>query len=101
MTNHTNPLYAEYEIEISYSIRQGMVYDEDKTRQRHLLLYMCDLHENQNWIIMIDWTWCDLSQKNRQDNNMIGRIGLISIEYNTKLSRPIWKCVIYDEDEIG
>lgn len=37
--------------------------------------------------------------KSRQDNDMTNRIGVISVEYDTKLSRLIELCVVYDEDK--
>ena len=37
--------------------------------------------------------------KTRQDNDMTGHTGMISIEYNIELPRWIRQCVVYDEDE--
>ena len=39
--------------------------------------------------------------KTRQDNNVIDRTGVVSKEYNTKVSRLTRQCAVYDEDEIG
>lgn len=39
--------------------------------------------------------------KAKQDNDMTDHKGMISIEYNTKLSSPTRQCVIYEEDETG
>ena len=35
----------------------------------------------------------------RQDNDMIDRINVISLEYDTELSRPIRQCAFHDKDE--
>ena len=46
--------------------------------------------------------WLDQMQsimKSREDNNVTNCIGVIFIEYNIELSRPIWLCEVYDEDE--
>lgn len=39
--------------------------------------------------------------KSSQDNDMTYCIGVISVEYDTKMLRPIKQCVVYDKDEIG
>lgn len=39
--------------------------------------------------------------KMRQDNNVIDRTSVISIEYDTKLLRPMRQCSISDDDETG
>ena len=39
--------------------------------------------------------------KTKQDNYMIDCTSVISIEYNTEVSRKIGLCAVYDEDEIG
>ena len=36
--------------------------------------------------------------KMRQDNDVTNHIGMISIEYDTKMSRPIRQCAVYYED---
>ena len=38
--------------------------------------------------------------KTRQDNDMIDYKGVISIEYDIELSRPIKQCAVYDKDKI-
>lgn len=38
-------------------------------------------------------------RKSKQEKDMIDHIGVISTEYDTKLSRPIEQCAVYDEDE--
>lgn len=37
----------------------------------------------------------------RKDNNVTNLIGLISIEYDTELSRLMRQCAVYDKDETG
>ena len=37
--------------------------------------------------------------KSKQDNDVIDRIGVIFIEYNTKMSILIEQCAVYDEDK--
>ena len=37
--------------------------------------------------------------KSKQDKDVIDCIGVIFIEYNTKMSRLIEQCAVYDEDE--
>ena len=39
--------------------------------------------------------------KKRQDNDVTDRTCMISIEYDTKFSRPIEQCGVYDEDKTG
>lgn len=39
--------------------------------------------------------------KSKHDNDVIDRTSVISVKYDTKLSRPNRQCAIYDEDEIG
>ena len=39
--------------------------------------------------------------KTTQDNDVSDHTGVISIEYDIELSRPITLSVVYDEDEIG
>ena len=39
--------------------------------------------------------------KTRKDNNVTGLISVISVEYETKLSRPMRQCAVYHIDEIG
>ena len=39
--------------------------------------------------------------KTKQDNYMIDYTSVISVEYNTEVSRKIGLCAVYDEDEIG
>ena len=39
--------------------------------------------------------------KSKHDNDVIDRASVISVKYDTKLSRPNRQCAIYDEDEIG
>ena len=38
--------------------------------------------------------------KSRQSNKVTNRKCVIFIEYNTKMSRPIEQCAVYDKDEI-
>ena len=38
--------------------------------------------------------------KTKQNNKVTNRKGVIFIEYDTKMSRPIEQCAIYDKDEI-
>ena len=39
--------------------------------------------------------------KTRQENDVIDHKGVISVEYDTELSRLIGQCVVYDEDKAG
>ena len=39
--------------------------------------------------------------KNKYDNNVTDRIGMIFIKYDTELSKLIGYYTIHDEDEIG
>ena len=39
--------------------------------------------------------------KTRQENDVIDHKGVISVEYDTELSRLIGQCVVYDEDKTG
>ena len=38
--------------------------------------------------------------KTKEENNMIDHIGVISVEYDTELLRPIGYYVVYDHDKI-
>ena len=38
--------------------------------------------------------------KTKQNNKVTNRKGVIFIEYDTKMSRPIEQCAVYDKDEI-
>ena len=48
-------------------------------------------HDRSNMLLFIT--------KSKQDNDVIDRIGVIFIEYNTKMSILIEQCAVYDEDE--
>ena len=39
--------------------------------------------------------------KTRRDNNVTDCKGVISVKYDTELSRLIGQCAVYDEDETG
>ena len=39
--------------------------------------------------------------KTRKENDVIDHKGVISVEYDTELSRLIGQCVVYDEDKTG
>lgn len=39
--------------------------------------------------------------KSKQNNNVDYHTGVISAKYDTKLSRPIKQCTVYDKDETG
>ena len=39
--------------------------------------------------------------KTRLDNNVTDCKGVISVKYDTELSRLIGQCAVYDEDETG
>ena len=45
VTDHTNLLYAENEIELSCLIQQCIIYDENYTRQQHDRWYS----QQENW----------------------------------------------------
>ena len=38
--------------------------------------------------------------KSRQDNDLVDRTCVISVEYDSELLRPIRQCVVHKEDEI-
>lgn len=54
MTNRTNVIYVEIEIEFSWPIGQDSVYDEKQKEQQLDRSYRCDLRKMQYWIVKID-----------------------------------------------
>ena len=51
------------EIELSWSIKLGVVYNENQIRQRRGWKYKCGLSPKWNWVIMTGWTRCCLWRK--------------------------------------
>ena len=60
VTDHKDVVYAKNEIELSWSIKQGAICDENRTGQWHDWLYSCNLSWKQNWVVMTYWTGCGL-----------------------------------------
>ena len=48
MTNHTIVDYTKNETEQSWSIEQGVVYDENQIGQQYDRLYRCGIHQKWN-----------------------------------------------------
>ena len=52
--DRTCAVYAENEIEPSWSIRPSAAYDENQIGQLCNWQYRCGLHRKRSWIVMID-----------------------------------------------
>lgn len=54
MTDHTSPIYAKNENELSWPIWQGTIYDKDQTEGQRDWSYKCGLRGNHNSNVMTD-----------------------------------------------
>lgn len=85
MTDYTSVVYAEIIIELSWPIRQDVVYHKKVTGQQRDQSYRCDLHIIQYWIVKTDRIVCSLT-KTRQDNDMIDHIGPLYVKNKIEMS---------------
>lgn len=87
-------------IELSWPIKAGAVYDENKTEQRHDRSYKCILCRKQYWIIMINCTEGSLWRKIDSTTTWL----IIQVWYMQKKKLEflwwIWLGVVYDENQI-
>ena len=63
MIDHKGVIFVEYDIELSISIGQRTVYDEDEIREWCDWSYKYALHKKQNRTFMTNPTWYGLSEK--------------------------------------
>ena len=60
VTDRIGTVYAENENELSWPIRQGVVYDKNDTQQWRDQSYRCALHWKRYWTIVTYRTKCDM-----------------------------------------
>ena len=60
VTDRIGTVYAENENELSWPIRQGVVYDKNDTQQWRDQSYRCALHRKRYWTIVTYRTKCDM-----------------------------------------
>ena len=53
-------VYDKNKIELSWSIRPGVICDNNKTRQWRDQMHKCNLRRNRYWTVMTDQTECHL-----------------------------------------
>ena len=61
--NMSDPIrvaYAKNIIELLWSIKLGVDYDENHIGQWRNWLYKCGLGQKQNWVALTDWILCCL-----------------------------------------
>ena len=90
LTDHTSAVYVENEIEISWLIKSGVIYDENKIKQRCDWSYKSGLHWKWIWNIVTNQSdRVRSTMKTKQENNVTNHKGAIYIEIDTKLLWPI------------
>lgn len=77
VNNRTDTIYIQNEIKLSWPIKLGVIYDENKTRQLCYWSYRFGLRKKKILNYQYLWIGCGLWQKTKQDNNVTDCIGMV------------------------
>ena len=88
VTNHIDVVYAEIGIELSWMIRQDVVYHKKQTREWRDRSYKCDFRRIQYWTVKINRIVCSLLK--RRDQTTMWPTILVICMLKTKLTCYDW-----------